>query len=890
MLTMRASMFMKKIGRKFTVNGNETIGFDKSNVECYNYHKTRPFARECRAPRNQDNKYKESSIRSVPVETTTSKTLVSCDGNFMPPTPDLSFTSLDEFVNKHVVENYKAKSSEEEPKVVRKNDDAPIIKECVLDNEEKDVPRPKIEKKIVRPSIVKKEFVKSKQQEKTDRKTVKQVAQHRQNTHSPRGNQRNWNNMMSQKLGSNFEIFNKASYVCGSFDHLQVDFNYHQKQFQNQRMVKPTWNNAHGVNHLNFTKKTHPCAIKNIVPRAVLMKSGLVSINTTRQNISKIFVLVNTARQVNAAHSKTTVNAARSMSYLSKIAHSTVKRPIHKNIAFKNSNVNQKDQGMIDSGCSGQMIGKMSYHTDYKESDGGYVAFRGNIKGGKIIGKDSKDETSGILKSFINGIENLVDHKVKVIRCDNKTEFKNGEMNQFCEKKGIMRKFKVARTPQQNGVAERRNRILIEAVRTMLADYNKTFRVFNSRTRIVEENLHIRFTESTPNVIGSRLDWLFDIDELTRTINYKPIFEGKSNGFADPKSSHDDGSKPSSDDGKKVDKDPSKKSECNDQEKENNVNSTNNVNTVSSTVNDAGTNEVNVVGRKVSIKLPFDPNMPALEDVSKCNFSSDDEDDGVVADMNNLDTTIQTLVDLPNRKRAIGFKWGFRCKKDESGIVIRNQARFDAQGYTQEEGIDVDEVFATVTRIEAIRLFLAYASFKDFVVYQMDVKSDFLYEKINEEVYVCQPPGFEYPNFLDRLYKVEKALYGLHQALRAWKELYIAFEKMMPEKFQMSSMGELIFFLEVKTASTPLETQKPLLKDEYCEEVDVYMYRSMIDSLMYLASLRPDIMFAVFACARYQVNLKVSHLHDVKRLFRYLKGKPKLALWYLKDSPFDLVA
>nr|GFA60688.1 hypothetical protein [Tanacetum cinerariifolium] len=222
---------------------------------------------------------------------------------------------------------------------------------------------------------------------------------------------------------------------------------------------------------------------------------------------------------------------------------------------------------------------------------------------------------------------------------------------------------------------------------------------------------------------------------------------------------------------------------------------------------------------------------------------------------------------LPNRKRVIGFKWGFRCKKDERGIVIRNQARFDAQGYTQEEGIDVDEVFAPVTIIKAIRLFLAYASFKDFVVYQMDVKSDFLYEKINEEVYVCQPPGFEYPNFLDRLYKIEKALYGLHQALRAWMELYIAFEKMMHEKFQMSSMGELIFFLEVKTASTPLETQKPLLKDEYCEEVDVYIYRSMIDSLMYLASLRPDIMFAVFVCARYQVNLKVSHLHDVKRLF-----------------------
>ncbi|GJX55393.1 putative ribonuclease H-like domain-containing protein [Tanacetum coccineum] len=308
----------------------------------------------------------------------------------------------------------------------------------------------------------------------------------------------------------------------------------------------------------------------------------------------------------------------------------------------------------------------------------------------------------------------------------------------------------------------------------------------------------------------------------------------------------------------------------------------------------------------------------------------------------------------------------FKNKKDERGIVIRNKARLVAQGYTQKEGIDYDEVFAPVARIKAIRLFLAYASFKDFVVYQMDVKSVFLYENIEEEVYVCQPPGFEDPDFPDRVYKVEKALYGLHQAPRAWyetlstylldngfqrgkidktlfikrhkgdillvqvyvndiifgstkKELCIAFKKLMHEKFQMSSMGELTFFLglqvkqkkdgifisqdkyvdeilkkfgftEVKTASTPMETQKPLLKDEDGEEVDVHMYRSMIGSLMYLTSSRPDIMFAVCACARYQVNPKVSHLHAVKRIFRYLKGQPKLGLWYLKDSPFDLVA
>nr|GEX21880.1 retrovirus-related Pol polyprotein from transposon TNT 1-94 [Tanacetum cinerariifolium] len=343
---------------------------------------------------------------------------------------------------------------------------------------------------------------------------------------------------------------------------------------------------------------------------------------------------------------------------------------------------------------------------------------------------------------------------------------------------------------------------------------SKAFRVFNSRTMIVEENLHIKFSESTPNVIGTQ-----------------------SNGFVDPKSSHDDESKPASDDGKKVDEDLRKESECKDQEKEDNVNSTNNVNTagnvnnVSLTINAAGTNEVNAV----------------------------------VADINNLDTTIQVspiLTTRIHRDHPLDQVIGDLQSTTQTRKISRNLEEHgkNPKRYTQEEWIDYDEVFAHIARIEAIRLFLAYASFKDFMVYQKDVKSVFLYEKIKEEVYVCQPPGFKDLDFPDRVYKVEKALYGLHQALE----------------------------IEVKTASTSMETQKPLLKDEDGEEVDVHMYR--IGLLMYLTSLRPDIVFAVCACARYQVNPKVSHLYAVKRIFRYLKGQPKLGLWYPKDSPFDLVA
>ncbi|GKA81949.1 putative ribonuclease H-like domain-containing protein [Tanacetum coccineum] len=275
-----------------------------------------------------------------------------------------------------------------------------------------------------------------------------------------------------------------------------------------------------------------------------------------------------------------------------------------------------------------------------------------------------------------------------------------------------------------------------------------------------------------------------------------------------------------------------------------------------------------------------------------------------------ITTTTDGIEDQKQSLNKKKIKQQLLNKQDERGIVIKNKARLVARGYIQEEGIDYDE---------------------------MDVKSVFLYGKIEEEVYVYQPPGFEDTYFPDRVYKVEKELYRLHQAPRAWsdisfvqvyemisflaiqKSLSNEFGKMLIKKFQMSSMGELTFFLglqvkqkedgifisqdkyvtkilqkfgfsNVKTASTPMETQKALLKDADGKDVNEHLYRSMIGSLMYLTSSRPDIMFAVCACARFQVNPKSSHLHAVKRIFRYLKGQPKLGLWYPKDSPFDLVA
>ncbi|GJU15357.1 putative reverse transcriptase domain-containing protein [Tanacetum coccineum] len=594
-------------------------------------------------------------------------------------------------------------------------------------------------------------------------------------------------------------------------------------------MVKPVWNNTQRVNHQNIVKKTHPCAKKNLVLRAVLMKSSLVSVNT--------------ARQVNVAHSKTTMNAARPMSYLFKIAHSTVKRPIYKNSSFKNSNINHRVN---------TVRGKKFNTARPKAIVNAVKALACWVwkPKHKVLDHVSKHNSASITLKKFDYIDAQGRSK-SVIAWTLKRWME--DIVAFGGPTGRENHWK--KVPLKLGN-------LVRGLPSKLFENDK---------------ICVAVKGKLNSSYGSGPDWVFDIDALTRTVNYEPIVVGtQSNGFAgtkasdnagqarketepvnnyillplwptdppysqDPKSSQDDGSKPLSDDGKKVGEDSRKDSEGIDKEKEDNVNSTNNVNA-------ASTNEVNTVGRKTSIKLPFDLNMPALEDYSIFDSSRNDKDDGAEANMNNLDTTIQVshnpttrihkdhpldqvIRDLQSATQTRRMSKSLeehgknpkRNKKDERGIVIRNKARLVAQGYTQEEGIDYDEVFASVARIEAIRLFLAYASFKDFVVYQMDVKSVFLYGKIEEEVYVCQPPGFEDPDFPDRVYKVEKALL-------------------------------------------------------------------MIGSLMYLTSSRPDIMFAVCACARYQVNPKVSHLHAVKRIFRYLKGQPKLGLWYPKDSPFDLVA
>ncbi|KAJ9548122.1 hypothetical protein OSB04_020665 [Centaurea solstitialis] len=275
------------------------------------------------------------------------------------------------------------------------------------------------------------------------------------------------------------------------------------------------------------------------------------------------------------------------------------------------------------------------------------------------------------------------------------------------------------------------------------------------------------------------------------------------------------------------------------------------------------------------------------------------------------------LVPRPEGKSIIDTKWIFKNKKDEDNVVVRNKARLVAKGYRQQEGIDYNETFAPVARIEAIRMFLAYAAHKDFTVYQMDVKTTFLNGVLQEEVYVSQPEGFVDKDHPDHVYIIDKALYDDIIFGSTCPNFCETFSKLMMTRYEMSMMGELNFFLglqvkqlsagifinqakyikdilkkynleNAKIMKTPMSPSCALDSNPDGKAVDVTTYRGMIGSLMYLTASRPDIMFSTCLCARYQSKPKESHLKAVKRIFRYLKGTVNLGLWYPKGSGYEL--
>ncbi|GJV03819.1 putative ribonuclease H-like domain-containing protein [Tanacetum coccineum] len=838
---------------------------------------------------------------------------------------------------------------------------------------------------------------------------------------------------------------------------------------------------------------THPHLKGNFIPKAVLMKSGIKTLNTVVQNFSKTVVSVNTARPVNTAYPRPIVNSVRIASNVFSRAHTHVRRPFNMSTTKKNNNLKEKvntvkgnvttaglkavvsdnkgneanagnpqlelqEKGVINSGCSRHMTGNKSCLSYYEEIDGGFVAFGGDPKGGRITGKakistgklDFEDvyfvmelkfnlfnvsqmcnKKNSVLFTDIECVVlspdfKLLDETHVLLRVPRKDNMYSVDLKNIVPSEGLTCLFSKATLDESNLWHKRLGHInfktlnklvrgnLVRGLPSKIFENNHTCVAYQKgkqhkascKTKTASsisqpiQMLHMdlfgpTFVKSLmkkaetvniacyvqnrvlvikphnktpyelllgrkptlsfmrqfgcPVTILNTLDHLgkfdgkadegFFIGYFTNSKAYRLVVAGnKTNGNAgtkekidagqdgkkivpdqkyillllltsDPllskssKDSPDAGFKPSREEEKmnsehpenEDSKVPNTEEPIMNQKQDANVNSTNNINTISPTIN-AAEIEDNAADKDIVYGCIDDPNMPNLEEIV---YSNDDEEVGAEAGMNNLATIVPvspilttrvhkdhllkqiigdiqsapqtrrmtksvtehvepkkvtqaltdpswieamqdellqfklqkvwTLVELPYGKRAIGTKWVYRNKKDDRGIVVRNKARLVAQGYTQEE---------------------------------MDVKSAFLYGTIEEEVYVCQPPGFEDPEFPNKVYKVEKALYGLHQAPRAWYETLSTY--LLENGFRRGTIDKTLFIGKDKDdillvqvyvddiifGSTKRKMmESALLKDEEAADVDVYLYKLMIGSLMYLTASRLDIMFAVCACA-----------------------------------------
>nr|GEU64824.1 hypothetical protein [Tanacetum cinerariifolium] len=531
-----------------------------------------------------------------------------------------------------------------------------------------------------------------------------------------------------------------------------------------------------------------------------------------------------------------------------------------------------KGKGIIDSGCSRHMTGNKAYLIEYQDFNGGPIAFGGSK--GQITGKDTEclvlspdfkfpDENQVLLRvprqnnMYSFNLENIVPSGglaclIANATVDESNKWHRRDIIEFYASKGIKREYSNARTLQQNGFAERKNMTLIEAARTMLAD------------------------SFLPNTF-----WAGAVSTAYYVLNRPVTAENKANKTAGPK-------------------------EPNNSAGAARASSTNYVNTTSTTANTASIS-FNTASTPVNIASSLrnvcanqdDSQIPSLEDIYKVLndeifTSASYDDEGAVADFINLESivnvspipqsrihfihpttqiledqnsAVQTRCKVNKSLRAHAFikpKKISQALEDESWVDAMQEELlqfkthkvwilvdlpFRKNGHRQEEGIDYDEVFSPVARLEAIRIFLAFASYIGFIVYQMDVKSAFLYGKIDEEVYVSQPSGFIDPKFPNAKW-IQKRNHRQDSSYKEGQEGY-------HDKY-VAEILKKIDFISVKTASTPIENKKPLVKD--AEATDV------------------------------EVTPKTSHLHAVKRIFRYIKGQPKLVLWYSRESAFDLEA
>nr|GEU32813.1 hypothetical protein [Tanacetum cinerariifolium] len=516
---------------------------------------------------------------------------------------------------------------------------------------------------------------------------------------------------------------------------------------------------------------------------------------------------------------------------------------------------------------------------------------------------------------------------VITVRTDRGTEFLNN--TRIFKEERIEHQISTARTPKQNGVVERQNRTLVEAAR--YSNQSKGYRVYNKRTRMIVESIHIRFDEikemsetsvanDTSGLVSQRqkasdydnfdsvpqlhnVSYLVDAHVPSKQeldLLFGPLYDEFFNACSYPQDTRpttniQPTSAPST---------PTYVSaeENNDNQAEDehlpDDEFTNPFCASAQEVAESSSHNIEQV--RGNLLRPVQTRQKLATDPKMCMFLP----------------AVSTAIPKNIKEAMADSAWieamqeklhQFGSLQDEDQTIIHNKAQLVAKGYAQEKGIDFKESVALVARLEAVWIFIAYASHKSFLIYQLDVKMAFLNGSLKKKVYVAQPDGFVDPDHPKKVYRLRKALYGLKQAPRAWYDKISKFltSKGFTKGLQIHQSPCGIFINQAKYAleilhkhgmekgqsiGTPMATKPKLDADLSGNSVDQTDYRSKIGLLMYLTSSRPNIVQAICFCARYQSRPTKKHLKEVKRIFRYLRGTINMGLWYPKGSSFDLTA
>nr|GEU30793.1 hypothetical protein [Tanacetum cinerariifolium] len=866
MLSMRVKQIYKKTRIKLEFNGKEPVGFHKNKVECFNCHRRVHFSRDCRSARNSGNKsrdvrnagYKGRDNGKRPAKEENKHALVVQDGlgtyewsyqveeeatkfalmAFTSNPSSSSSLNSEKEVTETMFDN---RSSDEENSVAndrfKKGEGYHVVPPPLTGNYMP--PKPDLSFARLDDSIFKFKIS----------KTVTSLAKDEKNAL-------------------------KTSTACVEKP---------KEDRMAKKFVLPT-NVGKGTGH-----------------REVFTRSSRILVSAAKL---KAAASTNAAKAVNTAGPKQSVKILRKRISVVKGNGVTAVKTL-----AGSSMTSFKEKGIVDNECSRHMTGNKAYLADYHEiHDGGFVDF-GSSRG-KITEMCDKKNSVLFTKTeclVLSPNFKLLDESQLLLRVPR-------DLDELCEMKGIKRKYSNTKTPNQNGVAKSKNRTLIEVASTMLADslllvifwteaVNTTCYVLN---RALVTKTHNKTPYELLNGRSPRLDFMRPFGYHVTILNIlDPLgkFKGKADDNKEDQAYTDELDRIMSQKKEASDIADALRNEfeqrCMDKKGVTQAGTTNSFNTVSNPVNAASTSGTfSVIGPSSPYHDAFIPantllhvdqddsqilNLEEIVELQKADFNNmesftifspipthkvhiDHPKDQILGDPKSAIQTrrmakkssrahafiscihkqrrtnhkdyenclfvcflsqmepkkkVWRLVDLPYEKKAIRTKWMYRNKKDKRGIVVRNKARLVAQGQRQEEGIDYEEVFAPVARIEAIRIFLAFASFIGFIVHQMDSKNAFLYGTIEEDV------------------STEKSLCDEFKAL-------------MHKRFQMSSIGELTFFLGLQVKQS---------------EERIFISQD-----------------------KFQVTLKLLHLQAVKRIFRYLKGQPKLGLWYSKDSRFDLEA